>query len=307
MKRVLLTGANGFIGRHCLPLLTASDYEVHAVSSKASDNNGDFISWHHVDLLNAKEISALLSVVRPTHLLHLAWCGVPGRYWTEPENLSWVGASLHLLSDFAQHGGQRVVIAGTCAEYDWSSGFCSENSTPLKPKTLYGACKHALQVIVESFAVQTGLSASWGRLFFLYGPYEHPKRLVSSVILSLLKGETALCSHGNQVRDYMYVDDAADAFVKLLDSNLSGPVNIASGEKIKLKEIVHVIANQIKREDLIRLGGIETSTDEPPVIVADVSRLQHELKWRPKCSLVEGIERTIEWWKQHYYEMSASR
>lgn len=302
MKRVLLTGATGFIGRHCLPLLSAKGYGVHAVTSKMPPDNVSGVQWHQADLLSSEQVSALIARVEPTHLLHLAWFVVPGNYWTSLENLRWVQASLDLLQAFALHGGQRVVMAGTCAEYDWKYGYCSERITPLRPATLYGICKHSLQIMLDAFARQTGLSAAWGRIFFVYGPHEHPDRLVSSVIRSLLQGEPARCSPGNQIRDYLYVQEVADAFVALLESDVSGPVNIASGRPVALKDVIYKIAERLGRRDLIQLGALPTSASEPRLLVADVSRLSDEVGWSPKYDLDRGLEQTIGWWKNHLFE-----
>jgi len=213
MKKVLVTGGNGFIGRHCLPLLLDQGYEVHIVDLTFVEEKNSDVQWHKANLLDPGQVSRLMAQVQPTHLLHLAWYAVPGKFWTCVENFRWVQASLDLLQAFVSHGGHRVIMAGTCAEYDWKYGFCSEGMTPLLPATLYGACKHSLQVMMDAFSRQTGLSSAWGRVFFLYGPYEHSERLVSSVIRSVLKGDPALCSHGNQIRDFLHVEDVASAFV----------------------------------------------------------------------------------------------
>lgn len=298
MKRVLLTGATGFIGRHCLPKLVARGYEVHAVSSRSiPEEKGASIHWYQTDLLDFTQVAALMDKVQPSHLLHFAWYTVPGKYWTSAENLRWVQASVSLLQEFAQHGGQRVVMAGSCAEYNWRYGYCSEASTPLAPTTLYGICKYSLQLMLAAFSKQTRLSAAWGRIFFLFGPYEHPDRLVAYVIRSLLRGELARCSHGNQIRDFLYVEDVADAFVALLDSAVSGPINIASGKPVALRDLIYKIAAKFKREDLIQLGAIPTPPDEPSLLVADVRRLQDEMDWTPKYDLDTALEQTIEWWK----------
>ena len=194
MKRVLVTGATGFIGRHCLPLLSEGGYEVYAVSSKEPKENQSGVHWHQVDLLDIGFAAQLIATVRPTHLLHFAWYAVPGEYWSSLENFHWVQASLGLLQAFEKAGGRRVVMAGTCAEYDWTYGYCSEQRTPLLPSGAYGACKHSMQIMLDGFARQTRISAAWGRIFFLYGPHEHPHRLVSSVICSALKREPIRCS-----------------------------------------------------------------------------------------------------------------
>src|SRR5262245_60125142 len=163
MKRVLVTGASGFIGRAVLPELAARDYEIHAVSRSRSIPEAERTTWHAADLLAPGQAARLIETVRPTHLVHLAWVTEHGAYWTSPENLDWVQASLQLVRAFAANGGARAVLAGTCAEYDWRFGFCREGVTPLAPQTLYGVCKHALASVVEAFAAAQGLSAAWCR------------------------------------------------------------------------------------------------------------------------------------------------
>ncbi len=295
--RVLITGANGFIGRHCLLPLLSSGFEVHAVDIRVPHRKAGDVHWHQVDLMDAKRVTETLSVLQPTHLLHFAWFVKPGEYWTSLENLSWVQASLSLLQAFARSGGQRAVIAGTCAEYDWRYGYCSELVTPLSPVTLYGTCKHALHLMSEALAKQDGLSLAWGRVFSLYGPYEPPNRLVSSVIRSLLQGKPALCSHGRQIRDLLHVEDVAGAFVALLQSVAEGGVNVASGVPIPLREVICKIAESLGRHELVQLGAIPAAVNEPPFLVADIRRLAGEVGWQPKYGLQTGLEHTIDWWK----------
>ena len=309
MKRVLLTGANGFVGRHCLPVLLARGYEVHAVSlrSEAPTATLPEVHPHKADLLDESQVSALLAEVRPTHLLHCAWYAVPGKYWTAAENFRWVEAGQHLLKAFAEQGGQRVVGVGSCAEYDWHQGHCSELATPLRPVSTYGSCKHAFQLMLTAFCKQAGLGAAWGRLFFLYGPHESRERLVASVIRSILREEPALCSHGRQIRDFLYVRDAADALVALLDSDVLGPVNIASGVPVAVLEVVQEIAHQLERPNLVRLGALPTSENEPPLLLADVARLRDEVGWSPWYDLAKGLAETITWWKQLPEERGAGK
>lgn len=297
MERVILTGANGFIGRQAIASLLERGYEVHAVSNvaPAADLIFENTIWHQTNLLDAGEVENLTEAIRATHLLHFAWYVEHGKFWNAPENKIWTAASLNLLENFQKNHGKRVVMAGTCAEYEWGeSAVLSESRTPLKPTNLYGECKAELQ---RNLAATGNLSWAWGRVFFLYGEFESPQRLVASIINSLLRDEFADCSHGGQVRDFMYVRDVADAFVALLDSDVEGCVNIASGEAAAIKEIVLTTADQLGKREKVRFGIVPTSPDEPQSIVADISRLSDEVNWKPRYNLSQGIEETIKWWK----------
>ena len=303
MNRVLVTGASGLIGRHCLPFLKEKGYEVHGVSSSIPAKVLSEIHWHQTDLLDPGQIKDLLAKVQPTHLMHFAWYAVPGKYVASMENFRWVQSSLSLLQAFLSCGGKRAVIAGTCFEYDFNYGFCSEHITPLAPSTLYGTCKHALQLMGDTFAKKTGLSIAWGRIFYVYGPHQKLPCLVPSVIQSLLKRELAQCSHGNQVRDYMHAGDIGSAFVSLLESDVQGPVNIASGNPVTLREIIFSMADQCQARDLVRLGAVPASKNEPPLIVGDVRRLHDEVGWKPKFGLNDGLKETIDWWKANHMDL----
>jgi nucleoside-diphosphate-sugar epimerase len=324
VKRVLLTGARGFLGSNCLAPLLARGYEVHAVSRslepgvaramgepremdgareagqpQEAAETPESVVWHQADLLDGQQVTALLDAVRPTHLLHLAWVVTPGAFWTSPLNWPWVDASLKLLAAFGAVGGQRAVMVGSCAEYAPSDAPCVEAQTPLAPTTVYSACKAALGVMLPTFAQQYGVpSAAWARVFYLYGPGEQPERLVPSVIRALLRNEAMPCSHGEQVRDFLYSEDAADALVALLDSPVTGAVNVASGRPIALRAFLSTIGTLTGREHLLHFGARPTRPDEPAALIADVSRLAHEVGWAPRMSLEDGMARMIAWWRR---------
>lgn len=297
-KCVLLTGATGFIGTHCVPELLARDYEVHALTSRSVPDIAG-AQWHHADLFDAARTAALLEQVRPTHLLHLAWYTVPARYWQAMENIDWVQASLGLLRAFMRNGGQRATFAGTCAEYDWAAGCCSEESTPLRPQAVYGVCKHALHLIIDEVSREAGLSSAWGRVFFPYGPAEQPGRLVPSVINSLLRGQPIACSTGEQKRDYLYVADVAAALVAVLDSPLRGAVNIGSGNAVAVREIVARIVARLGHAELVTFGPRDDARNEAPLVLADIKRLAAHAHWSPRFDLDQGIDATIRWWREH--------
>jgi nucleoside-diphosphate-sugar epimerase len=293
----MITGATGFIGQQTIKCVDPRVFEVHCVTSrKKIDNRDDGIFWHTANLLNQRDRWNLFKTVKPSHLLHLAWNTNPTTYWTSDMNLKWLTASVSMLRSFNEFNGERATFVGTCAEYDWSYGFCSENITPLRPATLYGVCKNSLREVYESFCKQNHISSSWGRIFFLYGPNERRGRLVPSIVLSLLKNATVDVTHGMQMRDFLYSKDVGSALVALLCSNVTGAVNIGSGVPITIHEIADKIGVKLGKSELINYGGIETPKDEPPLILADNRRLDQEVGWKRRYTLDSGLEETIAWW-----------
>jgi len=298
MKKVLVTGADGFIGRYTLPVLIRVGFEVHALCWHQQPDQQDGIFWHHIDLMQKQDVNNLLADIQATHLLHLAWYTAHGKFWHASENIEWVTASLGLLKGFAKYGGKRVVMAGSCAEYDWDEGHCSEQTTAINPSTLYGKSKYELCEQSSAFCADNAVSFAWGRVFFLYGPGESPARFVPAVINGLLNGESVPCSDGHQLRDFMHVSDVASAFVSLLNSELEGSVNIASGEAYTLKQIGERLMTHVDGEGQIDFGALANRPDDPNVITADVTRLQQELNWLPSYSLDSGLADTVAWWKR---------
>jgi nucleoside-diphosphate-sugar epimerase len=311
--RVLVSGAGGFIGRWSVPALLRSGHEVHAVlSPSASRDTPEQLRGallHFADLLDEQAAAELMGRVRPTHLLHFAWIATPGLYWSSAENFRWLAASEHLLRCFDAHGGRRVMMAGSCAEYDWSRvEVCDERLSPLanegaaanatpEPLNPYTACKIDLQSALADFGRRRRVSTAWGRIFFQFGPYEHPDRLVPSVISNLLLNREAPVSHGRQIRSFLHVADVGAAFAAVLMSDLEGPVNIGSDERIALADLVDRIGRLIGRADLLRLGARPSAPGEPPILVPEVHRLCGEVGWQPSFTLDAALNHTIEWWR----------
>jgi nucleoside-diphosphate-sugar epimerase len=299
VSRVLLTGATGFVGRHALLALAAAGHEVHAVARRPgagveADVGVDGVRWHEADLLAGCDV---VGEVQPEILVHLAWYAEHGKFWTSIENVRWVEASLALLRAFLETGGRRAVMAGSCAEYRWSRELYDEGA-PLAPATLYGAAKHALHVLADAACRQAGVELAWGRLFFLYGPFEAPGRFVPSLVLPLLRGEPATMTEGTQRRDFIHAADAGSAFAALAASPVTGAVNVASGDPVVLRDLAERIARRIGREELLRIGARPMPAGEPPALLADVARLRHEVRWRPRIELDDGLDEVIAWWRE---------
>jgi len=300
--RVLVTGAAGFIGSHLTRRIACDDVSVWAVTSPGESTERlrgvpDGVSVVPADLRDARAVDELVSAARPDCAVHLAWYLTPGKFWTAPENLDCVAMSLSLVEALARRGCKRLVGVGTCFEYDSDYGLLSENLTPCRPSSLYGVSKNATREILEAYCRQAAMQFAWARIFHLYGPAEAEARLVPSVILALLKGQEARCTHGEQIRDYLHVEDVASALWAIAKSGFCGPVNVGSGQPVKVREIVRTIARYLGREKDVAFGALPSDPQEPPLLLADVRRLAGEIGWKPALTLEEGVARTCEWWR----------
>jgi nucleoside-diphosphate-sugar epimerase len=295
---VLITGASGFIGRPVLAELAQSGEQIDAVYAHAEPPALDGVCWHRLDLADSGATERLIESIRPQRLVHLAWYVEPGRFWGSPENVLWVERSLALLRAFARAGGRRAFMLGTCAEYDWRDpqSPLREESSPLAPATPYGTAKDELRRAAADFAEREGIEFTWGRLFFPYGPGENVARLVPSIVLPLLAGESVATTSGEQVRDFIHVDDVGRAIAAIAFSSIGGAINIGSGEGVQVRSLVDAIAAQIGRPELVRRGELAMREGDPPAIVAGVDKLR-EIGFQPRLTLAEGLARTLAWWR----------
>jgi nucleoside-diphosphate-sugar epimerase len=286
MSTVLLTGATGLVGVHARAALESAGHRVIAVARHGAPVIAD--------LLDASQRKELIAAQRPSHWLHLAWETRHAIYWTAPDNEAWLAASRDLLKLFIAAGGERAVMAGTCAEYDWTklSRAPVAEDAPLGPTTVYGRCKIAFAEAL----MQSGVSAANGRIFLLIGPGEHPDRLAPSIARALISGKPAECTAGSQIRDFIHPRDAGEALAALALSKVSGAVNIGTGVPHSVREVAQALGRVAGRPDLLRLGALPSRPDDPPFLVADTARLRNEVGYAPKISFEEMLADAYQWW-----------
>lgn len=300
--RVLLTGATGFLGSHVARLLVHEGCEVHALVRAESslarlDDVRDALHLVRGDVLDAEQVTDAVGRVQPELCLHLAWYAEPGVYLRSPLNTRYIGATVHLAEQLAGAGCKRLVVAGTCAEYDADYGYLSE-STPTRPVTLYAASKVAAQTVLAVLAEQIGLSVAWPRIFYIYGPGENPKRFVPDIITTLLAGRPTRTTLGEQVRDYLHVEDVAGALWAVAGSDLAGVVNVGSGVPVTNREIVLKIGEIVGRPELVKLGDLPYRAGDPMFVCANVDRLRKRTGWLPAYDIESGLRHTVGWWRE---------
>lgn len=296
MKKILLTGSTGFIGRHVTAELLRRGYEVHAAVYGAPAEAQRGLVQHELSLLDTAAVEAFMAEHRFESLLHLAWYVGPKCHVHEL-NVDWVAATLQLLLSFAKHGGKTFLGAGTCSEYEYKYGYLTEEQTPTNPGTLYGNGKNAVYHLARLYCAQQGIAFKWPRIFNLYGPHEKPQRLMPSVICSCLRGEEVRVSDCLKYQDYLHVEDTARGIVEVYESELEGAVNISSGRPVQLREIVSKIAELTGYKGEIHWGAIPAAFGDD-LVVGNNEKLK-SIGWVPQYTLEDGLKQTINWWKEH--------
>ena len=280
--KVLITGASGFIGRHLLKCLQSSNIDVVVVGRvRPAGYLGDFIN---VDLLELRDFNNLISKANASHLIHLAWYAEHGSYWTSSLNFRWVESTIKLAEAFCEAGGQHILAAGTCAEYDWTYEYCIEEKTPLIPATLYGTAKDATRRLLMSLCAAHKVICSWGRIFMPYGPGEDSRRLIPALINVFNFKQPPFPVGSSSFRDLLHVEDVAAAFVKLLTSGAHGEFNICSGTPTQISEVIKLLANAQNRDPRIVLDHSVSRIGEPLMLVGENKKLT-SLGWTEKHKL----------------------
>ncbi|RZS96971.1 NAD-dependent epimerase/dehydratase family protein [Cecembia calidifontis] len=296
MRKVIVTGGTGFIGKNLLPILSEMDAEFFLMNRRKQSNPAaSNIQNIECDVLDHNSINHHLEKIQATHLIHLAWSISPSNV-NMPENFDWLKASINLLEGFRNFGGKRVISVGSCFEYNWDTGYCKENITPTRSKSLYSSCKNSLREYMEAYCRHFGLEFVWPRLFFLFGAHENPDRLIPHIIVSLLKGQEATIKNGMIFRDYLYAKSAAKYLSKIIFNDVQGPINICSGIPIKLEHLGKMVAEIIGRPDLLKIESPETVSNK--VLFGDSSNIEKLIPLEERIDLREGLEQTVEWWKK---------
>lgn len=291
--RVLISGASGFIGSHCFKYLHENNYDVYGLTGNRGKLENK-VNFYYVDYSQKSKILELFAELKPTHLIHCAWIATPGVFWASEKNIECITNSINLFQAFCESGGQKILSIGSCAEYEWNSSPYSEMNSLSVPSTIYGKSKlctlNALAAIKDIYSIDY----VWARLFFPYGPGEPEDKLISSVIKAILNKKTIECSPGDQIKDFIYINDVVSAIVKLLfNGSATGVFNIGSGKGCSVRDVIEIIIDKMKGKDYVCYTPSMARSDEPEELVADVARLKTVCDWQQEISLSEGIDRTI--------------
>jgi nucleoside-diphosphate-sugar epimerase len=283
MKRILFTGATGFVGSRAVAACMRADCEVGALvlPSEARicrERFGGDIAVFPGTL--ASPPWPELEAWRPNACIHCAWVATPGEYLHSPLNLDFLGWSKVFLERLTDIGIRRLVGIGSCAERLFA--------TQGEGSPLYARCKDELrQFMLDGIS---GAACVWARLFYPYGVGEPRQRLVSSLIAAFATGRRFILRCPDSRKDYVHVGDVGAALALLCQSQLVGLAEVGTGTGVRLGDLAALVANRMGCRERLDLGR---ETDPLGDMVADSAPLR-VLGWSETISLAEGVNAMVE-------------
>jgi nucleoside-diphosphate-sugar epimerase len=302
-KKVLVTGATGFIGANITRRLLREGARVNIFIRRDSDkwrlsDRLKSVSSHTADLTDAAAVGRALRRIRPDIIVHAAvYGGYPAQKDVKKIFDLNLMATVNLLNACRETGFRLFLNTGSSSEYGIKNEAMKE-CDPLEPVTPYGISKAAATLYCRSIALMENLPIATLRLFSPYGYFEGSSRLIPYVILSSLKNDTIELSSGRNVRDFIFVEDVCDAYIKAIErcDYISGEIlNVASGREHSVEDVVKEISKLTGVKTRIEWGREHNPRIEPKKWQADISKANRLLGWKPRHSLREGLDKLIGW------------
>jgi len=304
--KVLVTGATGFVGSCLARRLIHHGYDVHVFVRKESDRwrirdlHGR-MHEHDVNLRDAGAVKKAVSAIAPRIICHLATYGgfASQRESADIFEVNFLG-TVNLLRACEQTGFDLFINTGSSSEYGIKSEPMREDDL-LEPIGDYGVSKAAATLFCQSEFREKNLPVLTLRLFSPFGPWDDHKRLIPSVIKSMLRGEAPRLSNPESVRDYIFIEDVIDCYMELIQKpSCPAPIfNIGSGHQYTICDIVTRISNITNAAAAPLWGTVSCRGNESPCWVSDRDKAAHLLHWSPKTSLQAGLEQTIVWLRKN--------
>lgn len=288
--KILITGPTGFIGSALTRRALRQGHEVGGLFLPGEAPRDDSRTGLHcltgtLDQAPWKEIQAFA----PDVCLHTAWITTPGVYLESPQNDLFLAWSRVFFKRMLEIGTSHIIGLGTCIEYQVGKEPLSEERTPAAPISRYAQCKNQLRIDLEEMVRGTSATACWARIFYPYGPGEHPTRLCTQLIQKMRRREQVVLKTPDSVKDYIYIDDLAEALLLLVESRYAGLINLGTGQGWAVKKIAALLAEMLQAQDLV--SSDPNSTPDPlDCVLADITRLK-SLGWRQQVPMPEGLNR----------------
>jgi nucleoside-diphosphate-sugar epimerase len=298
--RALVTGAAGFVAANLVRRLLADGHDVHAVVRPGSDrwrlSEVADVRVAEADLRDAGAVAAAVAGARPEAVFHL---GTRGAYSWQADAREILETNVlgtaNVLDACARIGVGGVVNTGSSSEYGLKDHAPAETEA-LEPTSVYGVAKAASTLLCTSVAREQGLPVTTLRLYSVYGPWEEPGRFVPALAEAALRGTLPVLASPRVARDFVWVGDVVDAYLLAASAPGAGAVyNVGSGRQTTLSEAVDAARRVLGVSEEPSWGSMPDRSWDTDVWVADVSKIERELGWRPAVAFDEGLSRTAAW------------
>lgn len=302
-ERAIITGGTGFVGANLARHLLICGHEVHLLERPAHADwrireIASDLQVHEVDVTDREGVRAALLRVRPTWVFHLAAHGAYS-YQTDPERIvtTNVLGCMAALDASIEAGVAAFVHTGSSSEYGYRSGPSAE-SDRIAPNSVYAIGKAAATQYCQLIARRHDFHAVTLRLYSVYGPYEEPLRLVPTLLVHGRRGSLPPLVSPKTARDYVYVDDVANALLMAAQSPAvpRGSIyNVCTGVQTTLAAIAGRVCEQLAVPAEPVWGGMPPRPWDTDVWVGDPSLAARELGWKATTGLPDGLARTAQW------------
>lgn len=308
-KTILITGATGFIGSNLARHLVQIGCNVHIVTREKSNKWRiqdilRLIEEHNCDLTDRDQVNGLVTDIRPDIVYHLA---TYGSYPSFQQDLGTmvetnIEGTTNLITALSKTKYEVFVNSGSSSEYGLRTEPMVETDL-LEPINHYGTSKASASLFAQVFAKSFGQPIVTLRLFSVYGYYEEPTRLIPTVITSCLRGKDLNLTKGKQARDFIFIEDVIDAYLKASTSpRACGEIiNIGSGTQHTVKEVVLKILELCGNPIKAHWGALPYRSGETSNWVADNLKAKRLLDWEPQYDLDQGLLKTIEWFNENLH------
>lgn len=314
-KKVLVTGAGGFVGSHLTEKLVSSGAKVSALVRYNSQNNYGLLeilpnrikSKLNIITGNLKNSESVDRAVKNVEIIfHLgALISIPYSY-QEPSEVTETNVlgTLNILNAARKNNGiQKIIHTSTSEVYGSAKYIPMDEKHPLCAQSPYAASKIAADKIAESFYLSYGLPVATVRPFNIYGPRQSTRAIVPTIISQALTSKKVYLGLLKPTRDLTYVDDTVEGFIKVAESDdsIGETINIGSGFEISIEDLASKIFSILGTKARIISDNerIRPKSSEVVKLLADNSKAKEILGWKPKVSLDEGLKKTIDWLKNN--------
>ncbi len=306
---MLVTGAGGFIGSHLAERLVALGAEVRGYFRYTSGGGRGWIDHAAADVRNAidpvlgdlRDADAVQHAVRGTDLVfHLgALVGIPYSYVHPRETFDTnVAGTLNVVTAARDHEVSLLVHTSTSETYGTATYVPIDEKHPLQAQSPYSATKIAADKLAESFQHSFAVPVTTVRPFNTYGPRQSPRAVIPTIASQALHGTTVVLGHLSPTRDFTYVSDTVEGFIRAAAVAAIGQTfNLGSGEEISVGGLVELIGEILGTQLQVEHDPKRDRPDASEVnrLVSDNTRAREVLGWEPTVSLRDGLSRTLEW------------